>query len=355
MPEAALGPGSRIGVLNRGEAARRFIRAVRDFNALRGTRLETVVFHPAGEADAPYVQQADRAIALSSLSGFAAAAARPYLDRRLMLNALEAGGCGAAWPGWGFLSEDPALVRLLEERGVKFLGPSARAMSQLGDKVAAKELAERCGVPILPWSRRAVTEPGEAHAAAAAIGYPCIVKAPAAGGGRGIRVVRSEGELPSQFLAAREEAVRVTGEGRLFIEHLVERARHLEVQALADRHGRVHTYGVRDCSVQRRNQKILEETPPPGLSAELADGMEAAAAVLLQAAGYQSAGTVEFLLDLTDSATTSWKSTPACRWSTRSPSRRTAWTWCRVRSKWPWASPCRSSLPFAGMQPWKCG
>jgi acetyl/propionyl-CoA carboxylase alpha subunit/acetyl-CoA carboxylase carboxyltransferase component len=291
MARTPLDPAARIGILNRGEAARRFLRAMREFNALRGTHLAAAVFFQDSEAQAPFVQQADLAVPLGYRG------ARAYLDRRRMLQLLQDNGCTAAWAGWGFLSEDPALVGLLEEAGIVFLGPSARAMSALGDKIAAKQLAESRGVPVLPWSRGALQDAGEAYKAAAAIGYPCILKAPAAGGGRGIRAVLREEELERQFASAREEAERVTGDGRLFLERLVRGARHLEVQAMADRHGGVQTYGVRDCSVQRRNQKILEETPPPGLEEASARDMERAAAALLAAAGYESAGTVEFLYE----------------------------------------------------------
>jgi acetyl/propionyl-CoA carboxylase alpha subunit len=294
-----LSADARIGILNRGEAALRFIRAVKDYNALRGTRLQTVALYVEEEKEALFVQQADRAVALS---GFPSpGAGNPYLDRRLMLRILAAADCGAAWPGWGFLSEDAALVRDLELEGRIFLGPSSRAMSLLGDKAAAKELAERCGVPVLAWSRRCLDSLEQARKAAAALGYPCMLKAPASGGGRGIRTVRSADELPAQYRSAREEALRVTGDGRLFLEALVTRARHLEVQALADRRGNVLTFGLRDCSVQRRNQKILEETPPPGLEERLQAEIERSAATLLREAGYESAGTVEFLYDLSDS------------------------------------------------------
>jgi acetyl/propionyl-CoA carboxylase alpha subunit/acetyl-CoA carboxylase carboxyltransferase component len=289
MDRPRLAPGARIGVLNRGEAARRFLRAVREFNAVRGTRLSTAVFYQESESEAPFVQQADLALPLDGT--------RPYLDRGRLMQALREAGCSAAWAGWGFLSEDPAFVRLLEESSLVFLGPSSRAMSLLGDKIAAKRLAEGSGVPILPWSRGELTDAGAARAAAAAVGYPCILKAPAAGGGRGIRLVRREEELEAQFASAREEALRVTGDGRLFLERLVQQARHLEVQAMADRHGNVLTFGVRDCSVQRRNQKILEETPPLGLADGIAEAMERSAAALLEAAGYEGAGTVEFLFD----------------------------------------------------------
>jgi acetyl/propionyl-CoA carboxylase alpha subunit/acetyl-CoA carboxylase carboxyltransferase component len=288
-----LGASERIGILNRGEAALRFIRAVKDYNALHGTRLQTVALHVEAEKDSLFVQQADRAASLP--------AARSYLDRPLLLEVLQSAGCGAAWAGWGFLSEDAALVRALEQKGLVFLGPSSRAMSLLGDKIEAKALAKRCGVPLLPWSGRPLERLQQAREAAVSLGFPVILKAPAAGGGRGIRIVRSPEELPAQFRSAREEAQRVTGDAHLFLERLLVRARHLEVQALGDRHGNVLTFGVRDCSVQRRNQKILEETPAPGLDEQLQGEIEASAGTLLKEAGYESAGTVEFLFDLDES------------------------------------------------------
>ena len=298
MDRPLLETDARIGILNRGEAAFRFVRAVRDYNAFHGTRLEAVAFYVDAEEEAPFVEEAHLAFPLSQFRRDPRRSSTTYLDHELMLEALKAGSCNAVWAGWGFLSEDAAFVGLLEERGFVFLVPSASSMALLGDKIAAKDLAERSGVPILPWSREPVESVEAAAGQAAGIGYPCIIKAAATGGGRGIRPVRTAGELPGQFRSALEEARRITGEGRLFIERLVERARHLEVQALGDRQGNVLTFGVRDCSVQRKNQKIIEETPPPGLSEELLTAMEDSAAALIRAAGYDSAGTVEFLYDL---------------------------------------------------------
>jgi len=298
MERPLLESDARIGILNRGEAAFRFVRAVRDYNAFQGTRLEAAAFYVDAEEEAPFVEGAHLAFPLSRFRRDTRRSSPPYLDRELMLEVLENGGCSAVWAGWGFLSEDAAFVQLLEERGIVFLGPSARSMALLGDKIAAKDLAERSGVPILPWSGEPVESVRRAAEEADRIGYPCIIKAAATGGGRGIRPVRAREELSGQFHSAFEEARRITGEGRLFIERLVERARHLEVQALADRRGNVLTFGVRDCSVQRKNQKIIEETPPPGLSEELLTAMEDCAAALIRASGYESAGTVEFLYDL---------------------------------------------------------
>ncbi len=296
--QRTLATDARIGIINRGEAAMRFIRAVREYNSLHDRVLSTAAFYLDVEEEALFVKEADLAIRLSSLPDFAGSIGSPYLNRRLMVEALKHAGCSAVWVGWGFLSEDAEFIEMLEQEGLVFLGPPSRAMALLGDKIQAKDLAERSNVPILPWSKGAVNGLEEARVTAETIGYPCIIKAANAGGGRGIRFVMDPDELERQYNSAREETVRITGGDVVFMEHLVQRGRHLEVQCLSDHHGTVRTFGVRDCSVQRRNQKIIEETPPPQFSAEYIAMMEAAAARLIKAAGYESAGTVEFLYDL---------------------------------------------------------
>ncbi|MBN1837855.1 MAG: ATP-grasp domain-containing protein, partial [Spirochaetales bacterium] len=294
MTRPVLSPSARIGIVNRGEAALRFVRAVNEHNALYATRLTSVGFYVPADQDSPFVRQADEAFPLSP----PAPGGRPsYLDRELLLEALGAARCTAAWAGWGFLSEDTSFVEMLEERGLVFLGPSSAAMALLGDKIAAKTLAESAGVPVVPWSRTPVASPAEAREVVDRLGLPCIVKAASAGGGRGIRAVHSLEELESAFASAREESLRVAGSDRVFIERLVEQGRHLEVQVLADRFGTVQSYGLRDCSLQRRNQKIIEETPPAGLGEKLLRAIEASAVALARAAGYESAGTVEFLYE----------------------------------------------------------
>ncbi len=298
MDRPTLTPSARIGILNRGEAARRFVRALRELNALEGSSLQSVALYVEAEESAPFVREADLAFPLAGLSEPAGAGGVAYMDRDLLLRALARTGCSAAWVGWGFLSEEAELVEALEERGVVFLGPPSAAMRLLGDKISAKRVAESAAVPILPWSGGPVASLSEAVAAAGRIGYPCIVKAASAGGGRGIRFARSRQELPARYASAREETLRITGGELLFLERLVERGRHLEVQVLADRHGGVHTFGVRDCSVQRRNQKIIEETPPAGLPPSVMEEVEGAAARMVLASGYESAGTVEFIYDL---------------------------------------------------------
>ena len=289
---------ARIGIINRGEAALRFIRAVKEYNSLHGTELKTVAFYIQAEEDAPFVKMADDVLLLSDLPDYPGKQKSPYLDHELMIQGIQKKNCDAIWVGWGFVSEDAPFVEKIEELGISFMGPSAKAMAVLGDKIQAKDLAETADVPILPWSRRAVKDLEDAEKISLEIGYPVIVKASNAGGGRGIRFVRTPGELAGQFKSAREETIRITGNDIVFIEALVERGRHLEVQCLADSHGTVNTFGVRDCSVQRKNQKIIEETPPVGLPEEVLKGMEEAAERLIKAAAYVGAGTVEYLYDL---------------------------------------------------------
>ncbi|MDC7233079.1 MAG: carboxyl transferase domain-containing protein [Spirochaetales bacterium] len=298
MQKVILKDNARIGIINRGEAALRFIRAVREYNTLHGTELTTVAFYIEAEEEAPFVKMADDVLLLSDLSGFPGKQKSPYLDHDLMIEGIQTKNCDAIWVGWGFVSEDAPFVEKIEALGISFMGPSSEAMAVLGDKIQAKDLAESADVPILPWSRRAVKDVADAEKISLEIGYPVIVKASNAGGGRGIRFVRTPGELAPQFKSAQEETVRITGNDIVFIEALVERGRHLEVQCLADSHGTVNTFGVRDCSVQRKNQKIIEETPPVGLPADVLKGMEEAAQRLIKAASYVGAGTVEYLYDL---------------------------------------------------------
>ena len=296
---------SRIGIVNRGEAASRFLRAVEEYNSVHGTSLTTAALYTRADEDAPFVLKADYAVSLEDLalegedaeeytSGNKAAG---YLNKPLLIKALKTAECDALWVGWGFVSEDADFAEMTEREGFVFLGPDSKAMGLLGDKISAKDVAKRAKVPILPWSEGPVTSVSEAARVAEDIGYPVIVKASNAGGGRGIRFVWTPEELEEQFLSAREETVRVAGNDLVFMEHLVVQGRHLEVQCLADGYGNVLTLGVRDCSVQRRNQKIIEETPPPGLSWEFIQRIEEAASRLLKEAEYQSAGTVEFLYD----------------------------------------------------------
>jgi acetyl/propionyl-CoA carboxylase alpha subunit/acetyl-CoA carboxylase carboxyltransferase component len=280
---------SRVAIVNRGEAAMRLIHAVRDLSAQTGSRVETVALYTDADRTATFVREADLAYPLGPAS------ARPYLDHAALERALVKTGADAAWVGWGFVAEDPAFAELCEKIGVTFIGPDADAMRKLGDKIGAKLIAEQAGVPVAPWSRGPVATLDDALAAAEGIGYPLMLKATAGGGGRGIRAIASPGELTEAFERTSAEALRAFGSGTLFLERLVTGARHVEVQVIADGQGTAWALGVRDCSVQRRNQKIIEESASPVLAPEQAQELKASAERLTLAVGYRGAATVEFL------------------------------------------------------------
>ncbi|MGK5739876.1 biotin carboxylase N-terminal domain-containing protein [Micromonospora sp. URMC 103] len=281
---------SRIAIVNRGEAAMRLIHAVRELNAETGAPpIETIALYTEAERTATFVREADDSYCLGPAS------ARPYLDHRVLERALVETRADAAWVGWGFVAEDPAFAELCEKTGVTFIGPSAEAMRTLGDKIGAKLIAEEVGVPVAPWSRGAVASLDAAKRAAAEIGYPLMLKATAGGGGRGIRVVRSDEELTEAYERTSLEAERAFGSGVVFLERLVTGARHVEVQVIADGQGTAWALGVRDCSVQRRNQKVIEESASPVLAPEQVRELKAAAERLALAVGYRGAATVEFL------------------------------------------------------------
>ncbi|GAB3458288.1 biotin carboxylase N-terminal domain-containing protein [Streptomonospora sediminis] len=280
---------SRVAIVNRGEAAMRLIHAVRDLAAQTGARIETVALHTDVDRAATFVREADLSYEIGP------AAARPYLDLEVLERALVESGADAAWVGWGFVAEDPAFAELCEKVGVTFVGPSAEAMRKLGDKIGAKLIAEEVGVPVAPWSRGAVETLQGATDAAERIGYPLMLKAAAGGGGRGIRVINGRDELAEAFERTSQEAARAFGSGVVFLERLVTGARHVEVQVIADGQGSAWALGVRDCSVQRRNQKVIEESSSPVLSADQAAELKASAERLAVAVGYRGAATVEFL------------------------------------------------------------
>src|SRR4051794_13794470 len=240
----------------------RLIHAVRELTAETGSRIETVALHTDVDRTATFVREADLAYDLGPAS------ARPYLDLGLLGRALVETGADAAWVGWGFVAEDPAFAELCDTIGITFIGPSADAMRKLGDKIGAKLIAEEVGVPVAPWSRGAVETLEAARRSAAQIGYPLMLKATAGGGGRGIRVVRSDEDLAEAYERTSLEAERAFGSGVVFLERLLTGARHVEVQVIADGQGTAWALGVRDCSVQRRNQKVIEESSSPLLSPE---------------------------------------------------------------------------------------
>ncbi|MEU1588363.1 carboxyl transferase domain-containing protein [Micromonospora sp. NPDC005710] len=280
---------NRVAIVNRGEAAMRLIHAVRELAAETGIQLETVALYTDVDRNATFVREADIAYDLGPAS------ARPYLNLAVLERALTETGADAAWVGWGFVAEDPAFAELCEKIGVTFVGPSADAMRQLGDKIGSKLIAEKVGVPVAPWSRGAVETLAAARASAAEVGYPLMLKATAGGGGRGIRVIRNEAELDDAYERTSQEAARAFGSGIVFLERLVTGARHVEVQVIADGQGTAWALGVRDCSVQRRNQKVIEESASPVLNPEQAAELKTSAERLAVAVGYRGAATVEFL------------------------------------------------------------
>ncbi len=280
---------SRVAIVNRGESAMRLIHAVREINAAGAGPIQTVALHTTGEANAMFVREADLSYDLGPAS------ARPYLDLAVLEKALLETGADAAWPGWGFVAEDPSFVDLCDKLSVTFIGPSAEAMRRLGDKIGSKLIAEEVGVPVAPWSRGAVDSLEDALAAAGEIGYPLMLKATAGGGGRGIRMVAKPADLEDAYQRTSDEALRSFGNGTVFLERLVTGARHVEVQLIADGHGTAWAVGVRDCSIQRRNQKVIEESSSPLLSPEQNEELKDSAERLALAVGYVGAGTVEFL------------------------------------------------------------
>ncbi len=285
-------PIRRLAIANRGEAAMRAIRAVKALREQEGCELQAVALYTQADRDALYVRHADRAVELPAPRGDLAA----WLDHDGLIDALQRAAADSVWPGWGFVSEDAAFVERLEREGICFLGPSPKTLRAVGDKIEAKLLAERAGVPVVPWSGGGLADVDAALRAAEELGFPVALKAANGGGGRGIRIVAGPDALAEAFRSAGAEARAAFRDGRLLVERVVEGGRHIEVQIAADRSGLVRTLGCRDCSVQRRYQKLVEEAPPPGLAPELRRELEEAAARIGSSAGYTGVGTVEFLV-----------------------------------------------------------
>ena len=275
----------KVLIANRGEIAVRIVRACRELGLV-----SVAVFSTADER-ALHVRLADEAVCIGPPH-----ARESYLNAGALIAAAKNTGADAVHPGYGFLAENARFAAACEEAGLAFVGPPARVIEQMGDKVAARKLAADAGVPTVPGTTGTTTL-GEALETAEALGYPVLVKAAAGGGGRGIRAARDPDELRSVVAGAAREAEAAFGDESLYLEKLLEGARHVEVQVLGDLHGTVvHVY-ERECSLQRRRQKLLEESPAPGLDGESRDAVASAAAALARAVGYTSAGTVEFLFD----------------------------------------------------------
>ena len=292
-------PFQRLAIVNRGEPAMRAIRAVRELNeAAAAAPITVIALYTEPERQAMFVREADEAYCLGperAVGGNGAGGPSGYLDLGALERALVDTRADAAWVGWGFVAENPAFVELCDRLGVVFIGPGARAMRLLGDKVAAKRLAEKAGLPVAPWSGGPVETLDEGLEQAQRIGYPLLIKAVAGGGGRGIRRVDNSEQLEDALRSARNEARDAFGDDGVLFEKLIEPARHVEVQVIADGHGTAWAVGVRDCSCQRRNQKVVEESSSPVLSSEQERELGQAAVRLALDAGYCGAATVEFL------------------------------------------------------------
>jgi len=275
---------SRVLVANRGEIAVRVIRALHELG------IEAVALYSTADRNALHVELADRAVCIGPPP-----AAESYLRIPNVIAAAETTGCEAVHPAYGFLAENPAFVRACEESELVFVGPPAEVMERMGDKVRAKAEMRAAGVPLVPGTE-GVASFADVRAAARLIGFPVLVKAAAGGGGKGMRMVSTEEELEGAFASAGAEAEAAFGDGSLYLEKAVTPARHVEIQVLCDAEGGILTLGERECSIQRRHQKLVEESPSPALDADAREEMESAVERACAAIGYRNAGTFEFLL-----------------------------------------------------------
>jgi acetyl/propionyl-CoA carboxylase alpha subunit len=259
----------KILIANRGEIAIRVARTCRELG------IATVAVYSEADLSSPHLFAVDEAVCIGP-----AQASQSYLNPQALISAAQQTGAQAIHPGYGFLSENAAFAQLVREAGLTFIGPSSESLAAVGNKIFARQTVTQLGVPVVP-----------------ALGYPVLIKAASGGGGKGMRIVRDEKDLLEATAAAEREAVSAFAEGTVYIERYIERPRHIEVQILGDQHGTLVHLGERECSIQRRYQKILEETPSPAVSPQLRDAMTTAALTVAKAAGYYNAGTVEFILD----------------------------------------------------------
>jgi acetyl-CoA carboxylase biotin carboxylase subunit len=276
----------KILIANRGEIAVRILRACRELG------IQSAVVFSEVDRKSLHVRLADEAYAIGP-----APSRESYLRIDKLMDVARRAGCDAVHPGYGFLAENAALPLACSEAGLTFIGPSAESMEALGAKTAGRQLARRSDVPTVPGTNDAIEKIEEAHAMAQSMGYPVLLKAVAGGGGKGMRLVAKDGDFAAAFRDAGSEAANAFGDGRLYLEKYLEKPRHVEVQILADAHGRVVSLGERECSVQRRHQKVVEEAPSPIVTPDLRKKMGEAAVRLARAGRYVNAGTVEFLVD----------------------------------------------------------
>ena len=276
----------KVLIANRGEIALRVLRACRELG------IPAVVAYSEADRESLPVRLADEAICIGP-----APAERSYNHIPAIISAAVVTGCDALHPGYGFLAENALLAEICEECGITFIGPRPQTLRALGDKAEARRLMQRAGLPIVPGSETPVRDASEARRIARKLGYPVLVKAAAGGGGRGMRIVREERELATALQVAQQEAQAAFGDPSVYLERYLERPRHVEVQIVADQHGNIVAVGERDCSIQRRYQKLIEEAPAPDLSARVRDALHEAAVRGARAVGYVGAGTFEFLVD----------------------------------------------------------
>ena len=277
---------NRVLIANRGEIACRIIRACRELG------IESVAVYSQADKDALHVQLADHAVCIGP-----AASKDSYLKVENILSAAVITGAQAIHPGFGFLSENAKFAKMCAECNITFIGPSSEVISQMGDKAEARKQMIAANVPVIPGSDDVVATVEEGIELAKRIGFPLLIKAVAGGGGKGIRRVETVEEFEHQFVTARQEALQAFGNADVYMERIIYPAKHIEIQILADQHGNVVHLGERDCSLQRKNQKIIEEAPSPSLSSQLRREMGEAAVRAAKAVGYQNAGTIEFLVD----------------------------------------------------------
>jgi acetyl-CoA carboxylase, biotin carboxylase subunit len=276
----------KVLIANRGEIALRVIRACRELG------IRTVAVYSEPDRESLHVRFADEDVCIGPAS-----ARESYLNIPRLIAAAEITGAEAIHPGYGFLAENAEFAEICDHSRIVFIGPSADSIRRMGDKAVARETMMREGVPVVPGSGGAVEDPDQALKIAKGIGFPVLVKAAAGGGGKGMRVAQDEGAFQRAFQAAKTEAQAAFGDGSVYLEKYLDRPRHIEIQVLGDTHGRVCHLGERECSIQRRHQKLIEESPSPAVSPRLREKMGSAAVKAAKGIGYYSAGTVEFLLD----------------------------------------------------------
>jgi len=281
-----MGRIKRILIANRGEIALRAIRTIKEMGK------EAVAVYSTGDRDTSYLKLADAAICIGGPKS-----TESYLNIPAVISAAELAECDAIFPGYGFLSENQNFVEICEHHGIKFIGPGVSVMQMMADKSKAKQVMAEAGVPTIPGSDGAVADADEARRLASEIGYPVILKAAAGGGGRGMRVVEDESYIENAFLACEAEAVNAFGDGTLYMEKFIEAPRHVEVQVMGDSHGNAIHIGERDCSMQRRHQKLIEESPAMVLDDDRRRELHEAAVRATRHIGYEGAGTFEFLVD----------------------------------------------------------